>query len=123
MTNRGPVATGTSTPAHRRHQEDETLVALEGPVAVAVGDERLDLAPGDFVFLPRDMPHGDRVRSAQARWFVTFSPAGFERFFVEVGIPCQPGQPRPKPVVPDLFEFARLLAPYDCEVVGPAPYA
>jgi quercetin dioxygenase-like cupin family protein len=115
--------TGAAAPSHIHHREDETLVVLAGEVVVVVGDERLDMAPGDFVFLPRDVPHAYRVRSAYARWFVTFSPAGFERFFVEVGIPYRPGQPRPKPVVPDPFEFARLLAPYGCEVVGPAPDA
>ena len=32
-----------------------------------VGDERIDVAAGDFLFAPRDIPHAYVVRSERAR--------------------------------------------------------
>ena len=100
---------GAQAPMHVHHREDETLLVLEGDVTVFVGRQRFDLSAGGFTFLPRGIAHAYYVRSASARWLVTLSPAGFERFFVEVGRPIEPGMPRPEPMVPDPADFARRL--------------
>jgi hypothetical protein len=52
---------------------------------------------------------------------VTFSPAGFEEFFVEMGVPVNGGGPPAEAVFPLPEEFARRLAPYGCEITGPPP--
>jgi hypothetical protein len=52
---------------------------------------------------------------------VTFSPAGFEDFFVEMGVRVNGGGPPAEAVLPSPEEFARRLAPYGCEIVGPPP--
>ena len=47
---------GGGPPLHVHHNEDETFHVLEGEVTMFVGDERVDLAAGDYCFGPRDMP-------------------------------------------------------------------
>ena len=86
-----------------------------------LGVERFDLSPGGFTFLPRGIAHSYYVRSAHARWLVTLSPAGFERFFVEVGHSIEPATPPPQSIVPDPAEFTKRLARYEVDFIGPAP--
>ena len=94
---------------------------LEGLVTVFIGDSRIDASPGEFVFMPRDVPHSYLVQSARARALVTYAPAGVEEFFIEMGLPVtDPDQP-PAPVVPDHDVFAREMARYGVELVGPPP--
>jgi len=53
---------------------------------------------------------------------ITFSPAGFEQFFVQEGIPASgESEPPVGGVQPTPEEFVRRLAPYGCEVTGPTP--
>src|SRR5690348_3350001 len=73
---------GGGTPVHVHHDEDETFYILEGEVTFLVGDERIDVAAGDFLFAPRDIPHAYVVRSERSRILSTISPAGIEQLFV-----------------------------------------
>jgi quercetin dioxygenase-like cupin family protein len=112
---------GTAPPVHIHHREDETFYVVAGEVTIFVGEERFEASAGDYVFMPRGVPHTYLVRSDWARCFVTFAPAGFERFFVETGVPIIQEEPEPAPVVPDPETFARRLAPYGIEIVAPPP--
>ena len=69
---------GSGPPLHLHHNEDETFYVLEGEVTVQVGDERIDLNAGDFLFGPRGIAHAYIVRSERARMLVTASPGGVE---------------------------------------------
>jgi quercetin dioxygenase-like cupin family protein len=109
----------TAPPMHVHHNEDETFYVLEGEVTVFSGDERVELRAGDYGFVPRGTSHAYLVVSERARMLVTFSPAGFEDFFLEIGVP---GDEAPvDPIMPSPEEFARRLAPYGCEITGPPP--
>jgi mannose-6-phosphate isomerase-like protein (cupin superfamily) len=112
---------GTAPPVHIHHQEDETFYVVEGEISVFVDDERLEASAGDFVFAPRGVPHSYLVRSERSRVLCTFSPAGLEQFFAEMGIPAVAGEPEPAPVIPDPDTFTRALARYGVEVVAPPP--
>jgi quercetin dioxygenase-like cupin family protein len=110
---------GSAPPMHVHHNEDETFYVLEGEVSVFAGDERVELGAGDYAFVPRGTSHAYLVRSERARMLVTFAPAGFEEFFLEIG---DPGDAPPvDAVMPSPEEFARRLAPYGCEITGPPP--
>jgi mannose-6-phosphate isomerase-like protein (cupin superfamily) len=112
---------GMAPPVHIHHWEDETFYVLEGLVTVFVGDSRIDVSKGEFVFMPRELPHTYLVRSERARALVTYAPAGVEQFFIEMGLPVtDPDQP-PAPVVPDHDVFAREMGRYGVELVGPPP--
>jgi quercetin dioxygenase-like cupin family protein len=112
---------GTAPPLHIHHDADETFSVLEGTVTVFAGDEQIELGPGDYGFVPRGAAHAYLVTSERARMLVTFSPAGFEQVFLAFGEPADGGPVPEDAVMPAPDEFARLLAPYGCEIVGPPP--
>jgi quercetin dioxygenase-like cupin family protein len=112
---------GDATPVHVHHNEDETFYVLEGEVTVLVGDERIDLVAGDFVFAPRDVPHAYVVRSERSRMLSTISPAGIEQLFVSLGTPVADAEPPTEMVMPPMQEMARLFAAHGCEILGPPP--
>ncbi len=112
---------GDATPRHVHHNEDETFYVLQGEVTIFVGDERVDLQPGDFCFAPRGIPHASVVSSERARYLTTLSPAGLEQLFVELGVPVRGDQPPADAVMPPPDEVGRIFAGYGCDIVGPPP--
>jgi quercetin dioxygenase-like cupin family protein len=78
---------GWSLPAHRHLNEAETIHVVEGEFDMVVEGERSLLRAGDTIHVPRGAVHsGGNVGSATGRRVVIFSPAGVERFFLEVGV-------------------------------------
>ena len=77
-----------ASPLHIHHQEDEFFVVMSGEVRVRHGDDVIEAVAGSLVYGPRDVPHGFRVDSAEARLLLFFGPAGVERFFREGGKPA-----------------------------------
>lgn len=72
-------------PLHVHDLEEEAFYVLGGRGSFVVGDERMELGPGDFVLVPRGAPHGlAKVGDEDLRMLVICSPAGFEQFFPEV---------------------------------------
>ena len=110
---------GGGTPLHVHHNEDETFYVLEGEVTVQVGDERIDLNAGDYLFGPRGIAHAYIVRSERARMLVTASPGGVEELFVSLGVPVTGSEPPTDAVMPPMDELVRLFADYGCEILGP----
>jgi quercetin dioxygenase-like cupin family protein len=114
---------GCAPPMHIHHGEEETFYVVDGEVTLFADGERVDLEAGDYAFVPRGVNHAYIVRSERARMLITFSPSGFEQFFVQEGIPASDGVDEPPVggVQPTPEEFIRRLAPYGCEVTGPPP--
>jgi quercetin dioxygenase-like cupin family protein len=110
---------GSGPPLHVHHNEDEAFYILEGEVTMFVGDERIDLAAGDYLFGPRGVPHAYLVRSERARMLVTISPSGSEQLFVSLGVPVTSDKPPADTVMPPMPEMARLFADYGAEILGP----
>ena len=76
------VAAGDEPPLHVHRREEETVYLLSGEITAYVGDAEIDVAPGSYAVLPRDIPHTFKVKGDEARLLVTEEPAGPERFFV-----------------------------------------
>jgi quercetin dioxygenase-like cupin family protein len=112
---------GTATPRHIHHNEDESFYILEGEVTVFVGDDRIDLSAGDFVYAPRGIAHAYLVTSARARMLTTLSPAGLEELFVDLGEEVTEADPPAGEVMPPIDELVRRFGAYGCEIVGPPP--
>ncbi|HTS72231.1 MAG TPA: cupin domain-containing protein, partial [Gaiellaceae bacterium] len=110
---------GTGPPLHLHHNEDETFYVLEGEVTFQVGDERINVAAGDFLFGPRDVPHTYVVRSERARMLVTASPGGIEQVMVSLGVPVAGPEPPADAVMPPMDELVGLFAEHGCEILGP----
>ena len=112
---------GSAPPRHVHHNEDETFYVLEGEVTFLVGDERIEVGAGDYVFAPREIPHTYIIRSERARMLTTISPAGLEELFVTLGVPVTDDEPPSEEVLPPFPELMRLFAGYGVEILGPPP--
>jgi quercetin dioxygenase-like cupin family protein len=110
---------GSGPPRHLHRNEDETFYVLEGEVTALVGEERIDLGAGDYLFAPRGIAHSYVVRSERARMLVTLSPAGVEELFVGLGVPVTGSEPPTDVVMPPMDEVARLFGDVGIEILGP----
>ena len=71
---------------HRHTREDEFSFVLEGRVGAQLGDRLVEAGPGDFVFKRRGERHAFwNAGDEPARMLELISPAGFERYFEELG--------------------------------------
>jgi quercetin dioxygenase-like cupin family protein len=109
---------GFSPPAHVHRNEDHLLYLIEGEVTVRLGDDERVIRPGEIAWLPRGTVHTFRIDSDQARLLEITTPAGFERFHVELGEPAvELRVPDPAPL--DVAALAAGSARFGCEIVGP----
>lgn len=107
-------------PLHVHHGEDELLQILEGRVRVVCGDQDEVLSAGGFAYLPRDVPHTFWVQGDQgARMLTVFTPGGFERMFVDSGVPTGTAHlPNGEGAAPGALDA--VMSRYSVEYVGPA---
>jgi mannose-6-phosphate isomerase-like protein (cupin superfamily) len=103
------VPAGHMPPLHVHQREDEGFYVLEGEVSLLLPGRQVDLGPGDFALAPRGVPHAYRVGDAPARWLVTSTPAGFERFVAQVAASDAPG--------PEAL--TAIAAEHGIEILGP----
>ncbi len=97
-------------PLHVHPDQDELFFVLEGQYAFRCGEEEYELAPGDFIFLPRNIPHTFDQRSPEGRMLFGFQPAGeMEDFFRAMSE--LKGAPGPE-------EGARLFEKHGMKLVG-----
>jgi quercetin dioxygenase-like cupin family protein len=77
---------GGGPPPHIHHCEDETFQILEGEYEFTVGGKTIKAEKGATIFAPRGIPHSFRcVSTTPGHLMVVLTPAGFEKFFEEVG--------------------------------------
>ena len=95
---------------HLHHYQDEWFYAIEGKFIMEIGQERMQLNPGDSILAPRETPHvWTYISDTPGRMLFTFMPAGkIEAFFREITKANAPA-----PQEPDLWRA------YDLELVGP----
>ena len=86
-----------AAPLHRHTREDEYSFVLEGRMGALLGDDVVEAGPGDLVYKPRDQWHTFwNAGEEPARILELISPAGFERFFAELGPLAAAGGPDPE---------------------------
>ena len=91
---------GFQAPLHVHYREDEGFYVLEGSLTVEVGDETVELGPGQHAYGPRDIPHRFTAGPNGARMIWVLTPGGFDDFIEDVSVPAaQPTVP-PASVVP-----------------------
>lgn len=103
-------APGTGAPAHLHHDHEECFYVLSGRFRFQAGTDFRELGPGGFCFVPREVVHGfANISEQSARMMGMITPAGFERYFVEVaGLPPGP---------PNLAALREIFSRYDQELV------
>jgi quercetin dioxygenase-like cupin family protein len=107
---------GHGSPVHRHLADEETFFVLEGELRVEVDGEAHAAGAGAVAVLPRQLPHAFVVTSPQARWLTLHTPAGFDRFALDVGTPAT------MPEVPlDSKALAAMARSHGIEIMGPPP--
>ena len=97
---------------HLHLYQEEWFYVMEGKVAFQVGEQRLELNPGESVLAPRRVPHTfSSVSAGPSRMMIAFCPAGkMEKYFRDAADPKTPqGE-------------AEYLRHYDMELIGPSPF-
>ncbi len=109
---------GFATPYHTHHLEDESFYVIEGELAIICDGKWMKAGPGDYVFGPREIPHGLKV-IREAKMLLWAAPAGFEDFIMELGEP-HPDFSTPPPE-PDIKRLVAVAAKYKIDIHGPLP--
>ncbi|HTK18001.1 MAG TPA: cupin domain-containing protein [Mucilaginibacter sp.] len=110
------VPVGARVPAPHYHVNvDETIYMLDGIVTQRVGDQILELKPGDTCFIKRGVIHGFESKHNQpARALVTLSPASIgPDYFREVADVLNAGGP------PDMQKILSIMKSHGLEPVKP----
>jgi mannose-6-phosphate isomerase-like protein (cupin superfamily) len=110
---------GTSVLNHRHVAMDELFYVLEGTAEFTFGDRVESVEKGGVVFIPRGEVHGFRnPGSAPVKLWDAHTPAGFEEFFQEAGVPgTNPNIPPPPSPLPDPEQLIPLLRKHGMELL------
>lgn len=103
------VLPGGGNPPHIHHREEETFYVQQGTLTIQVGGNTLNASPGDFICLPRGVPHSfQNTGNVAAKFLLVAAPAGLEKFFEEAFYPASDRVVEPL-VMTEAF-LARVLA-------------
>jgi mannose-6-phosphate isomerase-like protein (cupin superfamily) len=91
---------GLQAPLHVHYREDEGFYVLEGSVTIEVGEETVELGPGQHAYGPRDVPHRFTIGPDGARMIWVLVPGGFDEFVADVSAPAEAPTVPPPSVVP-----------------------
>ena len=80
---------GFTPPAHFHKYEDESFYILDGTIEFQAGEKKFTAGAGEFVVLPKDVPHNFNLVTDTAKALLLITPAGFETLFKEFGRPAQ----------------------------------
>jgi len=111
---------GNDPPPHIHRREDEIFYVLEGEVVASVGDRTVRGTPGTLIFLPRDVRHTFTIESERARMLILVTPAGFEGWFKEFGVPAQAMTlpPANEPTYEDVQRMLEAAPKYGLDFAG-----
>jgi quercetin dioxygenase-like cupin family protein len=109
------IPPGGGPPAHR-HDFEETFIVLEGEIQTTFRGQKGLVHAGESVNIPANAPHQfHNASSLPVRLLCICSPAGQEKYFMEVGIPVATRtSPAPQLTMEQQAEFmqkAGALAP------------
>jgi quercetin dioxygenase-like cupin family protein len=115
------VYKGNEPPAHTHSYEDEAYYIIEGSIKFWIGDKVVDAKAGDFVFLPKEVPHKFEVQSDKVRELMWIAPAGLDKWFWANSIPAPDMQALPimqGPPPPEvLSHFVSSLSAYGVQML------
>jgi mannose-6-phosphate isomerase-like protein (cupin superfamily) len=100
--------------AHHHVDVDEIITVLTGTVTYRIGDEILELGPGESAYSPKGIPHHFANRhSGTARMIITATPGRMgPEYFREVAAVLAAGGP------PDMGKLKTVMNKYGLEPVA-----
>jgi mannose-6-phosphate isomerase-like protein (cupin superfamily) len=109
----------TEPPLHVHRREDEAWYVIDGQITFHVDRQILVATAGCFAFAPRGLPHAFTVDVEPTRVLVLATPAGFEHFALELGVPAEGEQPPSDLAMPTPEVLGAVAQRYGIEVIGP----
>lgn len=104
-------------PPHIHVAMDELFYVVEGTFEFTFADRTERLGPGGLAYVPRGNLHGFRnAGSAVARLIDLHTPASFENFFIEAGIPATDPKTPPTATQPDMDRLRTLFRKHGMEL-------
>jgi quercetin dioxygenase-like cupin family protein len=83
------IPPGGGPPPHR-HDFEESFILLEGEMEATFRGQKVTVKAGETAHIPANAPHQFKnVSSQPVRLICICSPAGQERFFMEIGVPVE----------------------------------
>jgi quercetin dioxygenase-like cupin family protein len=112
---------GLASPLHVHTREAEAWFVLDGTITYRAGVDLVDLAAGDFIYLPRDVPHAFRITgTTPARYLALSLPGRLLDLYDELGTPATTAQlPDSGIAEADILRWNELAPQYGLRVVGP----
>lgn len=111
---------GHSPALHVHDTLDDTWYAIEGRMAARCGDDEFVVNAGDWVSMPRGVPHTFRVVGGHPARILTIHDNGSFRDFVRhLGAPAAARTVPDVPHFPPIEELARTAASHDIAAIGP----
>lgn len=107
------LAPGDGPPLHR-HPWMTWEVVVEGTIRARIGDDTFDLATGDLLVTPPDVPHTFMATGdSPARLIGINWPGGFHHLYADLAEAFRPDGP------PDFDALIRAAADHGAEILGP----
>jgi len=110
------VQKGNEPPAHTHQLEDENYYILEGAIRFWIGEDVFDAQAGDFIHLPKNVPHRFELQSDVVKELMWMTPSGLEQWFWDNSAPAPEAKPLPlmtQPPDPEMMNhFVDSLASY-----------
>jgi len=105
------IPPGGGLPSHTHTKEDETIFVIEGELRAWLGGKQYDLKTGDFVHMPRGVQHDFKnVSDKPTHLLLSYTPGGFEQWFLDVGTPVGDGDQESPPITPEDIKRAVVAA-------------
>ena len=75
---------GYSTTLQSNSRTDISFLVLEGVLTMRIRDQVVTYPANSFVYIPKGTPHAHaNLTNKPVRVFMTFTPGGYEQFFIE----------------------------------------
>jgi mannose-6-phosphate isomerase-like protein (cupin superfamily) len=111
---------GHSPALHVHETLDDSWFAIDGRMAARCGDEEFVIEAGDWVSMPRGVPHTFHVVSDQpARILMVHDNGSFRDFVRHLGAPAAARTVPDVPRIPAMDELAKAAARHDIAAIGP----
>jgi quercetin dioxygenase-like cupin family protein len=115
------VNRGAEPPAHTHSREDESYYILKGSIRYTIGEDVITVHEGEYVYLPKGIPHQFELLTGQAEVLMWISPAGLDQWFWDNSTPAPDGNQLPMPQGPPppevIDHFVKSLREYGVEMI------
>jgi mannose-6-phosphate isomerase-like protein (cupin superfamily) len=111
---------GSSPPMHIHDDLDDAWYIIEGQMVVRCGDEELVAGAGQWVSMPRGVPHTFRVLGErEAKILLVHDNASFRDFVRDLSTPAGERVVPSNPMFPPIDELGRAAASHGLKPFGP----